>query len=518
MQGICTLRTLLARNLEYHPDKAAFIEGERRWTFRDFTDRTRRMGNALLGLGAEKGERVAILSRNSMENAESYFSIPNAGLVLVMLNFRLAPPELEGVLNDAQASVLMVHEEFLDRIEEIGSRLTFVKHYILIGKKAGLPEGWHHYETLIEESSPHEPAVEIAEDDLAALMYTSGTTGVPKGCMVLHRNFYHAGKSLAFEMKMEREDAAIIPTPLFHAAGLVILMNGVYSGISTVIMPRWDVEEFMRLVEHYKVTTGVLATPMLLFFVEHPHIDRYDLSSLKKILFAGAPVTPVVFKKAIERFGNIFIHGFGTTETVGSICILGTDEIASAMAEGRMGILGSCGKSYTDMQVEVVDENDNPVPPGVIGEIRVRGSGMTQGYWKNKEDTKKAFKNGWFYTEDLCRRDEQGFVYIVGRKKDMIITGAENVFPAEVESVLYKHPAVSQAAVVGMPNEKWGEVVTAFVVKKENSVVTMDDITCFCKKEIAGYKVPKRVYFVDSLPMSPTGKLLKYKLKEQLPL
>jgi acyl-CoA synthetase (AMP-forming)/AMP-acid ligase II len=514
LKDICTLRTMLTRNQQLNPDKTALIEGERRCTFKDFADRTYRMGNALLELGLQRGDRVAILSRNSMENAESYFSIPNAGLVMVMLNFRLAEPELLMVLGDAQASALMVNEEFLPQIEAIKEKLRFIEHYIFIGDKAGCPEGWHHYETLIEQSLPHEPAVEISEDDLAALMYTSGTTGSPKGCMVTHRNLYHVGRSMAREMKMNREDVGIIPTPLFHASGHVVFMNSVYSGAPSIIMTKWDVERFMGLVEKYKVTTGVLATPMLLYLVDHPHTERYNLSSLKNILFAGAPVTPVIFKKAIERFGNIFIHGFGTTETVGTVCLLKTEEVADALASGRIEILSSCGRSYTDMQVQVVDENDAPVSAGVEGEISVRGLGVTLGYWNKERETRAAYKNGWFRTGDLGRMDEQGFMYVVGRKKDMIITGGENVFPAEVENILYKHPAVSQAAVVGLMHAKWGESVTAVVVKKADLDVTEDEIRSFCRKEVAGYKVPKSVFFVDNLPMSATGKLLKDKLKE----
>lgn len=513
MKEIRTLRTLLSRSMAYHPRRLALVEGERRYAFKDFADRAWRMGNALLGLGLKKGERAAVLSRNSLESAESYFSIPGAGLVLVMLNFRLAPPEILAVLADAEPALVMVNEEFLGHIKQIQHDLPFVREFVFIGDKSRTPEGWRHYETLIEESHGHEPAVEVAEDDLAALMYTSGTTGVPKGCMVLHRNLYHAARSMNAELKTGAEDVGVIPTPLFHASGIVALMNGIFSGAATVIMPRWDAEEFMRLVDRYKVATGMLATPMLLFLVNHPHVDRYDLGSLRKILFAGAPVTPVVFERAIERFGNVFIHGFGTTETVGSVSVLKPEEIARALAEGKREILSSCGRAYQGMQFEVVDEKGSPVPAGVVGEVRVRGLGMTAGYWNRESETGKSFRNGWFYTEDMCRVDEQGFLFVSGRKKEMIITGGENVYPAEVESVLYKHPAVELAAVIGAPDEKWGEIVTAFVVKKEGAPVAEEEIRTFCRSEIAGYKVPKRVIFERALPMSPTGKLLKHKLK-----
>ncbi|MBF0551818.1 MAG: AMP-binding protein, partial [Deltaproteobacteria bacterium] len=370
MKTFCTLRRMIARNLEYNPDKIALIEGPRQYTFREFADRTRSIGNALRGLGLNKKDRVAILSKNSIENAESYFSIPNAGLVLVMLNFRLAAPELLTILDDAQASALLVNEEYLAQLDQIKGSLNFVKHFIFIGDRSKTPAGWHHYEALIEQTPAHEPDVMIFEDDLAALMYTSGTTGAPKGCMASHINFYHAGRSLTLEMKMNKDDIGIIASPLFHATGEVTLMNDVYSGTTSIIMSQWDTGEFMHLVDKYRVTTGMLATPMLLFLVQHPNDEQYDLTSLKKIFFAGAPVTPVVFQQAINRFGNVFVHLFGTTETVGQATILRTNEIADALREGRMEILGSCGRSFTDMEAGVVDEQDRPVEPGVVGEIK----------------------------------------------------------------------------------------------------------------------------------------------------
>ena len=510
-----TLRAMIRKSLKSNPDKIALIEGERQYTFREFADRTRRMGNALLqNLGLEKGERVAILSRNSMENAESYFSIPNAALVLVMLNFRLAPPEILNILSDAGASVLIVEESFLDALSQIRDQLSFIRHFILIGD-APLPNGWYGYESLIECSPAHEPDVELKQNDLAALMYTSGTTGLPKGCMATHQNFYFVGQSKTEVMKMREDDCGIVTTPLFHASGEVVLMTGIYSTMTTIIMPRWDVLEFSRLVEKHQVTTGVLATPMLLYLLSCPNIEDHKLSSLKRILFAGAPVTPEIFQKAIKRFGNIFVHGYGTTETVGSICILETKEVDTALKQGHTEILSSCGKAYAGMDIEVVDGAGNPVATGQSGELRTRGPGMTKGYWNKIEETQKTFRNGWFHSGDLCRKDDWGFVYIVGRKKDVIITGAENVFPAEIENILYQHPGIQEAVVVGMDNAKWGEIVTAFVVPQPGFQLNSEEVIGFCREVTAGYKIPKKVFFIENFPMSATGKVLRHELKEQ---
>jgi len=515
MKTICTLRTFLTKNIEHDPDKTAFIEGDRQYTFSEFTDRTYSMGNALLDLGLNKGDRVAMLSHNTIENAESYFSIPNAGLVLVMLNFRLAPREIQTILTDSEASALIVNEKYVGHVDQIKDQIPAVKNYIFIGEKSNTPEGYINYETLIEESSPDIPDVSVTEDDLAALIYTSGTTGAPKGCMATHRNLYHAGRSLNVAIDLGEDDVEIIASPLFHATGISCIMPAVYAGVSSVIMPQWGVEEFLSLVDKHKVTTGMIATPMLLFLVDYPEIKKYDVSSLKYIFFAGAPVTPVIYKKAINIFGNVFIHLFGTSETVGHTTILPTDDIAKAMASGNDDIFSSCGRSSPDMQSIVVDEKDNPVRPGAVGEIKVRGLGTTLGYWRNEKATKQDYRNGWYYPLDLCKVDEKGYVYVVDRKKDMIITGGENVYPAEIENVLYKHPGVQHTAVIGLPDKKWSQVVTAIVVKKSEVETTEDELRAFCRQEIAGYKVPKKIIFVDELPMSTSGKILKYRLRDQ---
>ena len=515
MQEIETVRTMLVRNLQSGGDRPAIIEGGRRLTFRELADRTRRMGNALLNLGLGKGDRVAIMSRNSLENAESYFSIPNAGLVLVMVNFRLAPVNILEILRDSQARVVIVTEKYAGQLKHIQAVLPCIKHIVYIGDEIAAPEGWLHYETLIAKASAAEPEVQIDADDLAALMYTSGTTGEPKGCMATHRNFYHVGRSMAHELQMQEGDVGIVPVAMFHVSGIVILLGGIHSGTASVIMPRWDTEEFMALVEQHRVTLGLLATPMLRFFVDHPNSGEYDLSSLRKLMFAGAPVSSVVFRKAIDQFGNIFIHAFGTTETMGAATILRTEEVAQALAEGRTEILESCGKTYCAMETEVVDEHDQPVPPDAIGEVRIRGTGMTRGYWNRETETQEVFRNGWYYSGDLGTVDAYGYIQINGRKTEMIITGGENVFPAEVENVLYQHPAVAEVAVIGIQDQKWGEAVTAFVVKKPGAQVNEEELKAFCSKVLARYKVPRKILWVENLPVSTSGKLLKNKLKLQ---
>jgi acyl-CoA synthetase (AMP-forming)/AMP-acid ligase II len=509
---------MVARGLEQSREKLAIVDNDQRYTFEEFAGRICKIGNGLRELGLLKGDRVAVLSRNSAESAELYFGVANAGFVVVMLNFRLSPAEILAILSDSRPTALIVSDEYTGHLEDIKRHCPFIQHIICKNLMNGADTDVLDYRKFVAESSSEELDTDIDEDDTAALMYTSGTTGVPKGCITSHRNLYHVGRSMALELRMSPDDAGIIPVPMFHASGAVVLLNGVYSGTTTIIMSRWNVLEFIDLVNAHQVTTGLLATPMMEALVNCSECLPEKLKSLKKVIFAGAPLSPVVFQRAVERFGNIFIHGFGTTETLGSVSILRLEQTAQALAKGRTAILGSCGKSYADMQAEVVGENGVRTVPGMVGEIRAKGLGVTQGYWQKEKETQAAFRKDWYYTGDLATVDEEGFIYIVGRKRDMIITGGENVFPAEVENVLYKHPAVAQAAVLGIADDTWGESVTAVIVKKEGMTVDEDEIRDFCRQQIAGYKIPKTVLFIDELPTSATGKLMKGKLREKIGL
>jgi acyl-CoA synthetase (AMP-forming)/AMP-acid ligase II len=516
MNNVCTLKMMLARGLEHSRDKLAIIEGGKRYTFRTLAERTYRIGNALLELGLTKGDRVAVLSRNSMESAELFIAIPNTGLVTTMINYRLAPSEIQVILADSEPSVLIVNKEYVEYLDRIREECSFIKHVVCIGDTAQLPSGTLKYESLIENAPTTLPEIDVSEDDIAALMYTSGTTGVPKGCVATHRNLYHVGRSITLDLHIDINDVAIIPVPIFHASGAALLFNGIYSGTTSVIMPSWDIKDFCNLAEAHKVTTTMLVTSMLESVVNCQEAAPAEFKRLKKVMFVGSPSSPVVFEKALELYGNIFVHGYGATETLGSVCILRADQIAEALSNGHTSVLGSCGKSSTDMLMEVVDEYDQKVSAGVQGEIRVKGLGVTLGYWRKELETGSLFRNGWYYTDDFAMVDEQGFVFIVGRKKDMIITGGENVFPAEIENIICKHKAVAEVAVIGLPDKKWGEAITAVIVRRPGVAVTEKEIIAFCRTEIAGYKVPKNIIFTESLPTSITGKLQKEKLRKKI--
>ncbi|WP_176761127.1 class I adenylate-forming enzyme family protein [Desulforhopalus singaporensis] len=514
MKKAQTVKTILARGCRYGGNKPALVSEGTSYSFNTLQQRVKKLANGFLDLGLHKGDRVAILSKNSVVVAESYLSVPSAGLVLVVLNYRFSPKELLAVLIDSSPQVLLVSEDYLELVRQLEDKLSFIKWFVHVDGNHNVSGKWTHYSTILSRGVEKQIPVDVANGDLAALMYTSGTTGTPKGCMITHQNLFHAGHSLSVEMDMTDTDVGLVPVPLFHASGQCLLLTCVYSGCTAVIQPCWDIGNFVNLVTEYKVTATMLATPMVTSLVAVSEGERDRIVSLKKVLFAGAPASAVIWARAIERFGNIFIHGFGTTETVGSISILQLDDLQHALDSGYSDILKSCGRGYMDMEVEIVDESRKKrVAPLTIGEVRVRGKGVSRGYWRKPKETRRAFVDEWFYTEDLAVVDERGFISIVGRMKDMIISGAENVFPAEVENILQKHPAVYQAAVIGIADEKWGEAVTAYIQLKAGKSTDAESIINFCKQEIASYKAPKSIHFVDQLPLSATGKILKGKLK-----
>ena len=391
------LKAMLEQGCRYGGSKPALVSEGRSYSFRNLKQRVANLSSGFLGLGLRKGDRVAILSKNSIEVAESYLSVPSAGLVLVVLNYRFSSKEILTVLSDSAPKVLLVSEEYLELVENIEKKLTFIKWFVLIGEQRNLPGGWLLYTNFLSKPDCMETQAEVTDDDLAALMYTSGTTGTPKGCMVTHANLFHAGHSMSLEMNMGDDDVGLIPVPMFHASGQCMLMNCIYSGCTAVIQPCWDMRNFADLVEGYRVTVTMLATPMLTNLVSVPEAERGRMSSLKKVLFAGAPVSTTVWARAIEQFGNIFVHGFGTTETVGSISILRLRDLQEGLESGYPGILNSCGRGYTDMEVEVVNSShDRRAAPLTTGEIRVRGKGVCLGYWRKVKGTRQAFVDDWF--------------------------------------------------------------------------------------------------------------------------
>lgn len=517
MNKFSIIRTLINRNAMLYPDKVAMreIEGSRAYTYGELKKRINCMGNGLHSIGARKGDRVAILSQNSFEYIELALAVPNAGLIYVVCNFRLAPPEIAAVLSDAEPSVLFVQDQFVEIAKTLKESVPSIRHFVYFGDPNRKPDGWYDYEEFLNSASPADQTTELFEDDIAMLMYTSGTTGLPKGVMQTHGNFYHAGRVCSRNNNLTMDDRVFVVCPMYHITAHYTFFGSIYAAATAFIFPRWDVDLFLSMTEKEKLTAGMFATPMVMMILDSPNIKKYDLSSWKNLWFAGAGIIPSVYKQFIDTFGCILGEHHGTTESTGVTTNLSARDIRDAFERGDYTILESCGRASYDMEILIVDENNRPVPPGGVGEMIVRGPGMSLGYWRKEEATKKAFKGEWFHTEDVCSIDERGYIRVIDRLKDMIITGGENVYPAEVERILHQHPDVKESCVIGTPHPVWGEAVTAVIVLKNGGAVTPADFTNYCKGKIAGYKVPKIVHFVPELPRNAAGKILKRELREQ---
>jgi acyl-CoA synthetase (AMP-forming)/AMP-acid ligase II len=503
---------LLRRNAWRFGERDAVVmgDGSGRRTFAELYERSTRLANALAGL-ASPGDRVALLSENNLEYLEAYYGVPAAGMTLAMLNYRLHPKEWVWILNDAGARVLIVEPKYLEAILDHRSELVSVEHIVVIGED---PHGQAAYEHLLGAASPVASTLQISDDQTAWLLYTSGTTGRPKGAELTHRNLNTALVQSVLEYRPTAETCWLNAMPLCHVAGYMTPMHQFYGG-SVVMMSGWDPEEWMRLVERHRVTSGGFAPTMMQMLLAHPKINDYDLSSLEWMGYGASKIPADVLRRTIERFGDVVYAGMGMTELGGNMITL--DKAAHIRAaHGEVHLLDAVGKPMSLVDIRVVDAHGNDCGIGEIGEIVVQGDQVTKGYFNNPEATAQAFADGWFHTGDLARKDEEGFLYIVDRAKDMIISGGENVYSSEVEGALYEHPDVLAAAVIGTPDEKWGEIVTAVVVRRPDTNLTAEDVVAQCKSRLASFKQPRKVVFVDQLPQTVSGKVQKHVLRDQL--
>ncbi len=508
------LRNTLRRPVRMCPKRIAATCGPQEWTYAQFYERVLRLANGLLGLGLEKGDRVAVLMLNCHRFLELYYGSMFAGLVIVPLNIRWGPKEFAYALADCQPKAFALDTTIYEHLKPHMEQLTLlgVRHFLFAGKDA--PPAMIAYEELLEKSSAEDPDVSITEDDLVGLFYTSGTTGQPKGAMLTHKNLmmnaYHA--QLAFEFY--GDSVYLHAAPMFHLADGAGTFTVTWNGGTHAFVPRFDPEAVLQTIETKKATTVVLIPTMINWLLNHPSVDKWNLSSLSQILYGASPMPVEVLKRAMKVFRCHFQQGYGMTEAAPLVSILTAEDHQRGLA-GKEEILASAGKPILGVEVRIVDENDRDVKPGQIGEILVHGPNVMKGYWNRPEETEIALRGSWYHTKDMAKYDEEGYIYIVDRKDDMIITGGENVYSTEVESVLYGHPAVLEAAVIGVPDEKWIQAIRAVVVLREGHHATEQDLRSFCKKHLSPYKVPKGVEFVKELPKSGTGKILKSALREQ---
>ncbi len=500
--------SLLANAAGKYPERTAVVSEEGRFSFRTLDRRTDALASAMLGEGFRKRERVGILFFNGIHFAEVYFASLKAGLVPTPVNFRFVGPEILHILNDSGASLFFFGPEFEETVRQIAGELESVRTFV--SPKAGEPSFSRDYEDFLAggEASPDLP--EIHEDDWCQLMYTSGTTGKPKGALLTHRNILWNLVNTMMGREDREAETALIAGPLYHTAAL----NNHFTiqialGGTSILMKKFEPVEYLKCIEREKVTVISGAPALFNLLLWQSEAGRYNRSSVTKCTAGADKLSAALKERLLDFFPNIdgVYDVYGCTEASPCIAILRAHE--SRIKHG------SVGRALPFLRVLVVDEEGRPLPPGEVGELICKGPNVMEGYYGNPRATREALRDGWLYTGDLARQDEEGFFYIVDRKKDMILSGGENIYPRELEEVLSRHPAVADVAVVGVPDPQWGEAVKAYVVKREGTDLDEEEVVAFCKKYLAGYKKPRKVSFVDAIPRNPSGKALKRVLREQ---
>jgi len=501
------------------PDRTAIVFEGNRLTFNELNERTNRLANALAGLGIKKGDRVAILQVNCNQYVEAYYGAAKLGAIFVPLNFRAKKDELVHMLNHSEASVLFMGKRYVEMVNEMRPELPLVKHYISI---EGKREGMLDYEEMLATASGEDVFTDIGDEDITILMYTAGTTGLPKGVPLPHNSFSLYVLENVNPVDPEVEETNLLTMPLYHVAGIQAMLAATYGGRAIAMMRQFDTDEWLETVQREKANRAMLVPTMLKRIIDHHHFDKYDLSSLRVITYGAAPMPFEVIKKAIALFPGVsFINAFGQTETASTITTLGPeDHIIKGTEEEKdkklRRLTSSIGRPMSDVEMKIIDEAGNELPIGKVGEIVARGPRVMSGYWKDAEKTAKTMtKDGWLRTGDMVYMDEDGYFYLAGRGDDMIIRGGENISPEEVENVLYAHPAIEEAAVIGVPDPEWGQEPRAIVALKKGETATPEELIEFCRQRLSSFKRPRSVVFVDALPRTSTGKVLKRVLREQ---
>ena len=500
--------------VRYHakkqPNAVSLVLGERTLTWAQLLSRSAQVAQGLKRAGVKAQDRVAFLDKNGIEHFEVFYGCALLNSVSVDVNWRLAAPEVLFIVNDSQAEVLIVGQEFVPVLDAIIGELTRVKTIIVIGGHSNHDD----YERWVNAQSATDPKVPTKSSDVAFQLYSSGTTGRPKGVMLTNDNFFALLPAAQKIWHMSEKTINLVAMPLFHIGGGGWATAGQYCGARSIIMRDINPAEILAWIEKYRITHAFMVPALLQFALAMPNIGTTDFSSLELIAYGASPISESVLEGAIKAFKCPFMQVYGLTETTGVVTVLGPeDHDLSSVNKGR---LRSCGKPFTGIELRIVDsETAKDVPLGEVGEIWIRSRQVMKGYWNMPEETAKSSDKGqWFRSGDAGYFDKDGYVYIFDRVKDMIVSGGENVYPAEVENALMAHPAIADVAVIGVPDEKWGEVPMALVVRKPDTQVTENEILAFARERLAGFKTPKTVGWIEVLPRNPSGKILKKDLRE----
>jgi fatty-acyl-CoA synthase len=504
----------LRRAVQLYANKTAVVDGQVRLSYRELRDRVNQMSNALLASGIQRGDRVGILSPNSHYFLESFYATSQIGAILVPLNFRLQSGDIEYILDHAGVVCMVADRELAESSQSLKGSLPRVEHWISTSDEGKTVEGWQDWNAFISEaSSDAPPPSESGENDLVSINYTSGTTARPKGVMMTHRNCYLNAYNLIAHLGVNHEDVELWTLPMFHCNG----WGGVYAltgvGGTHVILRQVEAPTIYELMQNEGVTFACMAPTVLRAILDFDGKDDYQIDTRVRFTVAGAPPPAAFIERLEKELGFDFLQIYGLTETAPLLTVSRPDHHTEKEDWGRRSRAGVAG---IGVQVEVVDGNGTPVAKDnkAVGELRARSNVVFKGYWEQPDQTDEAIRDGWFHTGDLAVWDENESVHIVDRKKDVIISGGENISSPEIEDVLYQHPAVLECAVIGVPSEKWGETPLAIIVLREGEAIDEAGIIAFCRDQMAHFKCPTRVEFVPELPRTATGKLQKFRLRD----
>lgn len=503
---------LIKRGAIYFPNHTGVIYEGKKLTFEQVYRNSNRLANALLKLGLKKGDRVAFLLANSLQSVEIDFALLLTGLVRVPLNTRLSEKEHRHMIQETGAKALLFTEEFSERAVQLKESCENLHYFCQMN---GTPKAsWIINMTeSVQSESDDEPNVKVEDSDIATIQYTSGTTGVLKAAVHTHEVWAAICNNILTSLDIRENDVMLHAAPLTHASGTLVLPHWI-RGAANSILPGFEPKQYLEVIHHEKPTILNLVPTMIVMLLSQPDVEKYSFESVRNIIYGASPMPREALRKGLDLWGPKFVQYYGQTEAPLILSILDKKDHIGDGPEVEKRLL-SCGRPVSTTSIKIVDENNQEVPAGEIGEIAVKTSQMMVGYWKAPKLTKETIVDGWIHTRDMGYLDEDGYLYLVDRKSDMIISGGFNVYPREVEEVLYQHPAVLEAAVVGVPDEKWVETVKAFVVLKKNHTATEEEIIEFCKERLASYKKPTSVEFIDELPKSPVGKVVRRVLREK---
>ena len=499
------------------PDRTALVSGAKRVSYAEMADRVNRLANWLQSVGAGPERPVGAMSVNGVEYVETYYAAAKIGATFVPLNYRAKTEELTYMINASDVHVLCVGQRYLDLVRTLRPTLDHVQHFVCYD---GAVDGMEGYQAILDAASPEEPFVEVDDGHATVLIYTSGTTSQPKGVALTYMNLYMYVMSTMSPADPETApEVTLLSVPIFHVAGVTPIMSSIFGGRTLVILPQFDPKLWLEAVQNERVTHSFVVPTMLKRIMEHEDFAKYDLSSLKLITYGAAPMPYEVVSKAVDVFTCGLMNAYGQTESTSTMTFLGPEDHQIPKEPGpdrdnKMQRLRSVGRGMDDVVIAIMDEQNSILDAGSEGEICVMGPRIMSEYHKQKDATAAAIQDGWLHTGDVGYLDDEGYLFITGRKKDLIIRGGENISPGEIEATLDEHPQVDESAIIGVPDPDWGEVIKAIIVPKPGQRPEPESIIKYTKERLASYKAPTYFAFVDELPRNPMGKVLKTELRK----